>query len=357
VDGRKSGLAAGTATALKATVAGSSIATQFPETVEDYLENRRLRVLTVRARKRPEGLFTKLSGLKRQIDECRRRLSISEAWLAYSEYLTVEQLSIWRGERTKNREALRAAKQEFWTLNCPNRIDRANLQALEEAGFDGVRDFRAAKVQVWNKLCAQLDADFRAQKSVELTRPISERLDLPTKPSEEAARDEEDSRIVTGKADGKRPKKKARLNPERRRRLKEAADGGQEVPEDSTDTEVADKVEQVLDLTEEEKKEAVPASEQTGEPVADGPSGEDKARDESGSSSQEKDASLQTEKVEASDASVSGSGTETETDDDEVDWEEAADQVTDLENLPARARRRILDGFPKKRRKSRKSQK
>eukprot|EP00961_Rhodomonas_salina_P147424 1983808-Rhodomonas_salina.1 len=52
--------------------AGVSIATQFPETVEDYLENQRLRVLTVRAKKRPEGLFTKLSCLKRTIDEFRR---------------------------------------------------------------------------------------------------------------------------------------------------------------------------------------------------------------------------------------------------------------------------------------------
>eukprot|EP00961_Rhodomonas_salina_P101277 1363071-Rhodomonas_salina.1 len=47
---------------------------------------------------------------------------------------------------------------------------------------------------------------------------------------------------------------------------------------------------------------------------------------------------------------------ETESDCESVDWEEAADQVTDLENLPARARRRILDGFPKRLHKKSKGQ-
>eukprot|EP00961_Rhodomonas_salina_P024700 332678-Rhodomonas_salina.1 len=72
VDGKKSGSAAGTATtlAVKAMVAGvsESIATQFQETVEDYHENLCLRVLTVQAKKRPEGLFTKLSGLRKAIE-------------------------------------------------------------------------------------------------------------------------------------------------------------------------------------------------------------------------------------------------------------------------------------------------
>eukprot|EP00961_Rhodomonas_salina_P037513 504101-Rhodomonas_salina.1 len=62
-------------------------------------------------------------------------------------------------------------------------------------------------------------------------------------------------------------------------------------------------------------------------------------------------ATPQTEEVKASEVSTEGSATETESDRDSVDWEEAADQVTDLENLPARSRRRILDGFPKRRRK------
>eukprot|EP00961_Rhodomonas_salina_P188431 2543201-Rhodomonas_salina.1 len=137
VDGRKSGSAAGTATTVKAAVAGVSITTQFPETVEDYLENRRLRVLTVRVRKRPEGLFTKLSGLKRTINEFSCCLLIFEVWLAYSEYLSIEPLSIWKEERNSNQNFLRAAKKEFWTLNCQNRIDSAKLQALEEAQFDG----------------------------------------------------------------------------------------------------------------------------------------------------------------------------------------------------------------------------
>eukprot|EP00961_Rhodomonas_salina_P037613 505709-Rhodomonas_salina.1 len=148
----------------------------------------------------------------------------------------------------------------------------------------------------------------------------------------------------------KQPKKKAWLNPERHLCLK-AAEGGQQAPEASADAGVAEKVEQVPDLTENKQKEADPASEKTQESAADAPCCVNKAGNEVGCSSEEKGAALQTEEVKASDVSAEGSVTETETDYDEVDWEEAAaaDEVTDLKDLPAHARRRILDGFPKKR--------
>eukprot|EP00961_Rhodomonas_salina_P279824 3780089-Rhodomonas_salina.6 len=87
VDSRKFGPATGTVTAVKASVARSSIAIQFQETVEDYLENQSLSVLTMQMRKRQEGLFQKLSGLRREIDEFLHGLLISEAWLVYQEYL------------------------------------------------------------------------------------------------------------------------------------------------------------------------------------------------------------------------------------------------------------------------------
>eukprot|EP00961_Rhodomonas_salina_P154769 2084767-Rhodomonas_salina.1 len=94
----------GTATAVKATVAGSSVATQFLETVEDhdYLQNQCLSVLTPWARKKQEGLLQRLARLRRTIDKYYRHLLISEVWLAHQEYLSSEQVTIWKKERAKN---------------------------------------------------------------------------------------------------------------------------------------------------------------------------------------------------------------------------------------------------------------
>eukprot|EP00961_Rhodomonas_salina_P080041 1076038-Rhodomonas_salina.1 len=71
--------------------------------------------------------------------------------------------------------------------------------------------------------------ELRAKESVELTRPILERLLFKPRKSEEEP-EYRTPQIVTGSADGKQPKKKAQLNPECRRRLKEAAESCQQAP-------------------------------------------------------------------------------------------------------------------------------
>ena len=87
--------------------------TQFPETVSDYLENRRLRVLTAKSKGKPQGVLTKLLEGQRAIKEHRHRLNVCEAWLAHCEYLSAEQVAKWKAERAKTREYLRGAKTEF----------------------------------------------------------------------------------------------------------------------------------------------------------------------------------------------------------------------------------------------------
>eukprot|EP00961_Rhodomonas_salina_P148823 2003369-Rhodomonas_salina.1 len=83
---------------------------------------------------------------------------------------------------------------------------------------------------------------------MELTRPILERLDFEPRKSGEEPKDGT-PRAVTDSADGKQPKKKAQLNPVRRRRLREAAESGQQAPgEASADADAVEQDKPVLDL-------------------------------------------------------------------------------------------------------------
>eukprot|EP00961_Rhodomonas_salina_P238238 3220078-Rhodomonas_salina.1 len=77
---------------------------------------------------------------------------------------------------------------------------------------------------------------------MELTRPILERLLFEPKKSEPEEEPKDGTpQTVTGSADGKLPKKKARLNPECRLRFREAAEGGQQPPgEASADADAAE---------------------------------------------------------------------------------------------------------------------
>eukprot|EP00961_Rhodomonas_salina_P075261 1009935-Rhodomonas_salina.2 len=170
---------------------------QFQETVKDYLENWHLLVLTPLARKRLEGLFTRLVGLRREIDEFQRRLLTSEAWLAYQGYLTCDQVAIWKAEKAKNHEGLKEAKYKFWTLNCPSPVDHAKLQALEETQFNTDREFWAAKARVWKELCEGEEIEQKpASYGIVFTRPISERLQFEPKPSEKEPKDKTVTSVV-----------------------------------------------------------------------------------------------------------------------------------------------------------------
>eukprot|EP00961_Rhodomonas_salina_P146019 1965372-Rhodomonas_salina.1 len=98
-------------------------------------------------------------------------------------------------------------------------------------------------------LCHQENVELRAKESMELTNSILERLLFEPKKSEEEPKDGT-PRVVTGSADGKQPKKKARLNPERSLRLKEAAESSHQAPgEASADADAVKQDEPVLDLT------------------------------------------------------------------------------------------------------------
>ncbi len=269
MDGRKVGTTAENATVIKTSVAGVHVWTQFPETVEDYLENRRLRVLTPRAKKRPEGLFIRLLALRRDID-LRGRLLTAEAWLSYQEYLTAGQVAAWKSVRAEGSEALRKAKHEFWTLNCPSPVERAKLQALEESKINFEKAFKLERARIWKKFTEEGTTNPRpGSLDNHLTKPISERLQFEPKPSEEKQKDKT-PRAVPDLKSGPLPGKRSRLNPERRRRQKEAAAGGQATPVSaSTDAGKGEQARKEQDSTVP-GQETTPASEKTQGAVGEG---------------------------------------------------------------------------------------
>eukprot|EP00961_Rhodomonas_salina_P103953 1398931-Rhodomonas_salina.1 len=55
-------------------------------------------------------------------------------------------------------------------LNCPSPADSAKLQAVEEAQYLGDRNCKAAKAQVWAKLCQRVDLELKPVPDVVLTR-------------------------------------------------------------------------------------------------------------------------------------------------------------------------------------------
>ena len=362
MDGRKVGTTAENATVVSTSVAAVHVWTQFPETVEDYLENRRLRVLTPRTKKKPEGLFVRLLALRREIDELRGRLLTAEAWLSYQEYLSAGQIGAWKSVRAEGREALRKAKREFWELNCPSPVERAKLQALEESKIDFEKAYKLERARIWKLFCDGGTTNPRpGSLDIHLAKPISERLRLEAKPPEERPGNKT-PRAVPDPKSGPRPGKRNRPNPERRRRQKESAAGGQAAPVSvSTDAGQGEQAEKEQDSTVP-GPETTPASEKTQEAVGEGQekSGDEQQRAEEADSGKAGAAADEarggepvTEPAPPVTQAVTGqSGTDTETEESEVeDWEEWADEVSNLEDLPERVRRR----YQKKKSKRRKS--
>eukprot|EP00961_Rhodomonas_salina_P175262 2364012-Rhodomonas_salina.2 len=390
VDGRKTGSAAGTATTVKATVAGSSIATQFLETVEDYLQNRCLQVLTPLLKRKS----LRLACLRKAIDEYCRQLLISEVWLAHQEYLPAGQITIWKKDLAKNPDLLRAAKQEFWKLNCPSLIDCAKLQALEEAQYLEERKYKAAEAQVWAKLCHKVDIELEAAPLISLTRPVAEHIDFGTKDPKPVG-----PKTSTGPADNKEkcPKKKACLNQEHSWCLKEAAEGYSTAPADmSADKQVGEQVWDKQDSTEQTSNTDQAAEKTQGQVEARQEAARQVLPSRSRRLSRMGTLPLtitlrrlthrQRQRVTAARQArqeaarqvlpsrlrrLSSMGTLPLTMTlrrltlrqrqrvTAVEWEEEADTLADLENLqwPARTRQTILDCFPKKHKKHRRRQK
>eukprot|EP00961_Rhodomonas_salina_P284694 3847553-Rhodomonas_salina.1 len=70
-----------------------------------------------RARKRQEGLFTRLLGLRREIDELLCCLLTCEAWLAYQGYLTSTETQALPSVPAGSREGGEAQYTQMYTFS------------------------------------------------------------------------------------------------------------------------------------------------------------------------------------------------------------------------------------------------
>jgi hypothetical protein len=122
-------------------VQGAEKSTQFPSAIEDALD-RPPRVILARFKglKKVDPLLERLTKSWNEIGRLRRHLEVAKRWTTHKDSLTEESAKTWLDLEEGLSKKLRKLEDEFWELNVPDREERARLRILEGVAYLGQKE-------------------------------------------------------------------------------------------------------------------------------------------------------------------------------------------------------------------------